>query len=179
MPDTNMNTAYKWASELADKSHLIFILDINQRVELISEINELLGRYINDDLKSGGFGLFEKFPEIVKEIILNKIDDIIRHYKPLETNQKYRKSIGLRLWSGCLSAAKVIALETRDGPNTPEIRAEGFQILEPIANADPIFCAGLESAPLFKKRNQQCFTFIGVPLVSPVRRYPNEYLMDK
>jgi hypothetical protein len=99
MPDTNMNTAYKWASELADKSHLIFILDIDQRVELISEINELLGRYINDDLKSGGFGLFEKFPEIVKEIILNKIDDIIRHYKPLETNQKYRKSIGLRLWS--------------------------------------------------------------------------------
>jgi hypothetical protein len=32
---------------------------------------------------------------------------------------------------------------------------------------------------LFKKKRQQCFSFNGVPLTSPVRRYPNEYLVDK
>jgi hypothetical protein len=83
------------------------------------------------------------------------------------------------LWSGCLSAAKTIALDTREGPNTPDRRTKDFQIFDHRVNQDPIYCAGVESAPLFKKKNQQCFSFDGVPLTSPVRRYPNEYLVDK
>src|SRR5207245_9352615 len=97
---------------------------------MISKINELLGNYIKNDSNSGGTGLFEYFSEIIKEIVLNRIDDIVRHYSQTETNEKYRKSIGLRLWSGCLSAAKIIALETRDGRNTPDMRAERFQQLD-------------------------------------------------
>ena len=31
MPDTNMDTAYSWATDLADLSHLKITLDINQR----------------------------------------------------------------------------------------------------------------------------------------------------
>ncbi len=146
---------------------------------MVLEINEMLGNYINNDCKSGGTGLFEYFSETIKEIILNRIDDIVRHYNTHETNEKYRKSIGLRLWSGCLSAAKVIALETRDGPNPPEMRAESFQEIDIIADRDSIFCAGVESAPLFKEYNQQCYSFNGVPSTSPVRRYPNDYLMDR
>jgi len=146
---------------------------------MVLEINEMLGNYINNDCKSGGTGLFEYFSETIKEIILNRIDDIVRHYNTHETNEKYRKSIGLRLWSGCLSAAKVIALETRDGPNPPEMRAESFQEIDIIADRDSIFRAGVESAPLFKEYNQQCYSFNGVPSTSPVRRYPNDYLMDR
>jgi hypothetical protein len=179
VPDTNMNTAYSWASELADLSHLKITLDTNERATMISKINELLGNYIKNDCNSGGTGLFESFSEIIKEIVLNRIDDILRHYNPLETNEKYRKSIGLRLWSGCLSAAKIIAIETRDAPNTPEMRAELFQQLDTVADHDSIFRAGVESAPLFKKNNQQCYSFNGVPSTSPVRRYPNEYLVDR
>jgi hypothetical protein len=39
-----------------------------------------------------------------------------------------------------------------------------FQALDYIADHDPIYFAGVESAPSFKKNNQQCFSFNGVPL---------------
>jgi hypothetical protein len=139
----------------------------------------MLGNYINNDCKSGGSGLFENFSEIIKEIVLNRVDDLVRRYNTHEPNEKYRKSIGLRLWSGCLSAAKIIALETRDGSNTPKMRAESVQVIHVTADRDSIFCAGVESAPLFKKYSQQCYSFNGVPSNSAVRRYPNDYLMDK
>ena len=78
---------------------------------------------------------------------------------------------------GACSAAKTIALDTRDGPNTPNIRTEIFQALDRIADQDPIYRAGVESAALFKKKREQCSSFNGVPLTSPVRRNPNEYLI--
>jgi len=121
-----MHTAYLWASELADVSQLRITLDVIKRTQLISQINEILGHYINYDRRSAGSGLFARFPGAVKEIVLNHIDDIVRHYDSFQTNEKYRKSIGLRLWSGCLFSAKTIALETLDGPNTPETRTKLF-----------------------------------------------------
>jgi hypothetical protein len=177
MPDTNMDTPYSWASDLADLSHLKMTLDINQRIQLILDIESEVDRYNKYDLS--GSGLLENFSETVKEIFLNRIDDIVRHYILDETNEKYRKSIGFRLWSSCISTAKTITLDPRDGPNIPEIRTKIFQTFDRIADQDPIYCAGVESAPLFKKERQQCFSFNGVPLTSPVRRYPNEYLVDK
>jgi hypothetical protein len=38
MPDSNMDTAYSWATDLADLSHLKTTLEINQRTQLILEI---------------------------------------------------------------------------------------------------------------------------------------------
>jgi hypothetical protein len=130
MPDTNMDTAYSWANKLADLSHLKMTLDINQRIQLILDIDGEFGCYTKYDLS--GSGLFENFSEIVKDVFLNRVDDLVRRYMPDETNDKYRKSIGLRLWSGCLSAAKTIALETRDGQNTPDDRTKTFQKLDHI-----------------------------------------------
>jgi len=124
MPDTNMNTAYSWAN----LSHLKMTLDIDQRIEMILEIDEEVGRYSKYD--PSGSGLFENFSETVKEIFLNRIDDLARHYIPHETNEKDRKSIGLRLWSGCMSAAKTIALDTLDGQNT-QFTNQNFSVLGP------------------------------------------------
>jgi hypothetical protein len=73
--------------------------------------------------------------------------------------------------------AGTIALDTRDGRNTPNLRTKIFQDLDHKADQDPIYRAGVESAPLFKKKRQQCFSFNGIPLTSPVRQYPNEYLI--
>jgi hypothetical protein len=57
---------------------------------------------------------------------------------PEVTNTRTRVSISLRLWSGCMSAAKTIAQETRSGPNTPEGRRRIFaEIIDPIAENDP------------------------------------------
>jgi hypothetical protein len=85
-----------------------------------------------------------------------------------------RVNVALRLWSGCLSAAKTIALETRSGPNTPAMRANAFASLDALAHGDPIFAAGMEAAPAFKKLRDQPYSLDGVPKDSPVRRYAEE-----
>ena len=66
MPDTSMDTAYSWATDLADMSHLKMTLDINQRIQLTLDIEREVDRYSKYDLS--GSGLFENFSETVKEI---------------------------------------------------------------------------------------------------------------
>jgi hypothetical protein len=82
-----------------------------------------------------------------------------------------RIAIALRLWAGCLSAAKTIAFETRSGANTPEERARLFEGIDQVAGGDELFRAGVEAAPLFKRIRGQPFSLEGVPANSPVRRY--------
>lgn len=83
-----------------------------------------------------------------------------------------RMSIALRLWAGCLSAAKTIAEDTRSGMNTAADRSQVFaRVIDPTAAADPVFRAGVEAAPaLHALRGQPCF-LDGVPTDSSVRRY--------
>lgn len=86
-----------------------------------------------------------------------------------ETNT--RTNLTLRLWSGCLWAAKTIALETLDGPNSANQRLLSFtRDIDPIAQVDPIFRAGVEAAPAFKRLQNQEISLDGVPLTSPVRK---------
>jgi len=83
-----------------------------------------------------------------------------------------RVNIGLRLWSGCLSAAKTIAPETKSGPNTQDGRHQIFtEIIDPIAENDPIYAAGVEAAPAFKVLRSEPYFLDGVPGGSRVRRY--------
>jgi hypothetical protein len=178
MPDTNMQTAYNWASELADTSNLRLSVNIPQAAQFANVINELLGEYINKDIKSSGPGLFENFSIMAKEVIFRRLDDLCRNLLDDQTSESQRVSIALRLWSGCLSAAKTIAIETRDGITTPEIRRQIFSDIDSVAMADSIFCLGVESAPAYKKIHQQCYSFVGIPGISHVRKHPNEYLID-
>jgi hypothetical protein len=83
----------------------------------------------------------------------------------------------LRLWSGCMETAKVIALETKDGLNTAEARQQAFFQIELFSKIDLIYAAGVESAPLFKKLHKEYYSFDGVPLDSALRKYKNEYLI--
>jgi hypothetical protein len=86
-----------------------------------------------------------------------------------------RVNLVLRIWSGCLSAAKTIAEDTLSGPNTPETREHAFETtIDPIAAVDTIYAAGVEAAPAFKRRAGQPYFFDGVPADSYVRRYANE-----
>ena len=178
MPDTNMQTAYNWASELADTSNLRLSVNIPQAAQFANQINELLGEYINKDIKSSGTGLFENFSIMIKEVILRRLDDLYRNLLDDQISENQRVSIALRLWSGCISAAKMIAIETRDGIITPEKRKQIFGDIDSLAMVDPIFCLGVESAPAYKKIHQQCYSFVGVPGTSHVRKCSNEYLKD-
>jgi hypothetical protein len=93
-----------------------------------------------------------------------------RRYLPKIKDGLVRVNVALRLWSGCLSAAKVIALETRSGPNTPESRALVMPVIEEIAAKDPIYAAGVDVAPAFKRRRHEKYSFDGVPSRSRVLR---------
>lgn len=83
-----------------------------------------------------------------------------------------RMNVLLRLWSGCISAAKMIAQSTRSGPNTSAMRANAFVAIDRVARADAIYHAGVVAAPTFKRMRDQPYSFEGVPPNSPVRSRP-------
>lgn len=154
MHDTNMQTAYNWASELADTSNLRLSVNIPQAAQFANQINELLGEYINKDIESSSTGLFKNFSIMTKEVIFHRLDDLCRNQLGDQISENQRISIALRLWSGCISAAKTIALETLDGKMTPDTRRQFFNNVDNVAMTDSIFCLGVESAPAYKKIHQ-------------------------
>jgi len=82
-----------------------------------------------------------------------------------------RVSIALRLWSGCLMAAKAIRPETRSGLNTAESRVADFQVIDAIGERDALFAAGVQAAPAFLVARGQDYSLDGVPTGSQVRCY--------
>ena len=70
-------------------------------------------------------------------------------------------TIFLRWWSGCLSMAKIIALETRDGKNTPSYRKRASKKLLTKMRKDPIFADGVHAAIAFKRLRKQEWSFEG------------------
>lgn len=82
---------------------------------------------------------------------------------PDAADQGERANVLLRLWAGCLSAAKVIALQTRNGPTPPQQRTEQSPILDARASLDPIFSSGVVAAPAFLAGRHQYYSLDGVP----------------
>lgn len=105
------------------------------------------------------------------------IADKSKSYMSEDLDDNIRKNILLRLWAGCMDAAKNIALETMDGTNSPVTRKEGFFLIDLFAKLDPIYRSGIEAAPSFKKLQRQHYSFAGVSSGSAVTNYPNEYLL--
>lgn len=161
--DPNMDTALRWANELGSPPKLPCSLqDVNQRARLVNCIDR--------PLISGS--LLHKLSDAEKAQRLNTVARLSKEYISDVDDDDDRVNITLRLWSGCLSAAKTIALQTRSGPNTPNIREFTFkEKIDPIAQKDSIYCAGVEAAPSFKKLRGEDYSFEGVPENSPVRRY--------
>lgn len=166
--DPNMDTALQWANELAPPPDLPASLEpVTQRAKLVGEINT----------KAFADALFADFSGNLnaedKRKQLEEIDRVSEKYMPDVKGDEVRQNISLRLWSGCLSAAKTIAPQTMAGANTPEQRERAFRhLIDPLAQADAIFCAGVESAPSFKRLLGEDFSFESVPEDSAVRRYP-------
>jgi hypothetical protein len=97
-----------------------------------------------------------------------------------------RKNIALRLWAGCLDAAKTlrdtyVSEHNPDGNTkkeehiTPKARNTAFTKVDPNAKKDPIYNAGVESAPVWelklKKTLDKKIYVEGVPQESTVWRY--------
>lgn len=167
MPDPSMALALGIAQGLGPPPALPPSLEpVERRAELAHGID---GTFV------AGPGPSEQGEQIGRR--LGDIAVASSEFVPDVPGELERLKIVLRLWSGCLDAAKTVALETMDGPNTPELRARAFPEIDARAGEDPIYRAGVEAAPAFKKLRRQNYSFAGVPGESPVRRYPNEFLL--
>jgi hypothetical protein len=117
--DPNMDTAYLWASELFWPTMIPpDIKDINRRAEFINEINSVLGDAMKESIRDGGRGVLVSLNEAQKQQCINSIIELSKEYIENIANEKTRANMSLRLWSGCIKAAKNIASETLAGPNS-------------------------------------------------------------
>jgi hypothetical protein len=152
MPDPSMNTARFVGHQLADVNALPSSLaEVQSRAELVSDVDAPLDWHADGRLHA------------ICPILERRLADVANAFE--------RVGITLRLWAGCMDAAKAIALETRDGPTTPEMRSEAFFQIDRIADTDPIYAAGVEAAPALKRLRQQEFLLEGAPSDSAVRRH--------
>lgn len=159
MPDPNIDTALEWANELGPIPMLPkSLMDPEKKAKLVDIIDEPLikGQLIfllSNDEKNRRI-------ENIGKISTEYITDI--------RDLSNRANICLRLWAGCIFAAKMASPSTMDGPNTHEIRKKAFEIIDAIANRDSVYRAGVEAAPKFRS---QPYLTEGIPKTSPFRKY--------
>ena len=152
--------------------------DVQKRARFVSDIDAIFLIPINEDLQSGGNGQLTDFSSDTKRHILKDIAKKSKCYILIKYNN-VPTNIGLRLWAGCMETAKCIALETKNGANSPKDREASFFQIDLFSKFDLMYCAGVEAAPSFKKLRKEHYSFKGVPPNSVVRKYPNGYLRDE
>jgi hypothetical protein len=172
MPDSNMLYAYFWACRLPQDSLPTSLKDVEMRAFLLDKIDFL----ITGEGNTANI-LLEYMSEDERQIRLGKALRIANSLLSDQLSELSKKSVILRLWSGCLDAAKSIATETLDGTTSSESRKEHFFQIDIFARWDSVYYAGVETAPALKKIRKQYYSFDGVPNDSPVRRFPNEFLL--
>lgn len=154
--EPNLRVALEWADEIDPTSLTLpdSLMDINKRAEIVNQLD-------------GNFGIIQKVyiaDDKTKEDYIRQIAELSRACMSDVQDDVKRVSVIFKLWSGCLSAAKTIALETRSGPNTPEIRKQTFdELINPLADLDVIYRGGVEAARVFKDLRNQPYSFKGVP----------------
>jgi hypothetical protein len=191
--DITMTVLYHWAKECGDVPQLPYSLksDCMARCHLVQFVNQQLLKMrtanihfpkilLNPDEK-------ESFIQTLKEgdTIQSILNDVL-------SDDIERGNIALRLWTGCICAAKEcrrtsVAEHNPDGTAkresqyTPEMRAESFKKILITSCKDPIYEAGVEASPvweLIENRTPDKKMYLdGIPNLndSPI----SKYLKDK
>lgn len=76
----------------------------------------------------------------------------------------------LRLWSGCIASAKLIALKTGDGPVTADYRRSVVLFDTIRCKRDPIWKMGYRAGPALKKLRKEKVCYDGIPKRASIRR---------
>ena len=170
MADPNMALAYSFAIGLGPSPALPnSLLDVGRRAELVDRIDDV---FLVTEAHEYGLDFGQLGSAMTRlGARLCAIASTTEALIPEVTNVLERLNIVLRLWAGCLDAAKTIAHETRSGPNVPQARAGIFCMIDERAAGDAVYAAGVEAAPAFKRLRQQGYSLEGVPAQSRVRRY--------
>ena len=167
MRDYNMRTVLRWAQEICPLRELKtgYQQPAPRLAMLVHVIDGHLVR--NTDLKD--------VSEAQKK---RRIKDAVNMAYTFLCPDDYIKlaheefaSIVLRYWSGCLSGAKIIALKTRSGPNTPEYRSDAVVRLFKTCKRDRFFAQGVRSAPFFKRVRMQRICYDGIPVMAKRRLF--------
>ena len=185
MSDPNMITAYSWAVGLFQVDLPSSIIDVEKRAKLVNEINGPLIRRGGKNYNShSDIAMLKDLDDNGKNLRLDSIAQISIPYLTEQLDDNIRKNILLRLWVGCIDAAKAIRFTyvagIKDGivieaPITIEYRQSLFGLIDLLSKTDLIYKAGVEAAPVYKNILQQHYSFNGVPMDSAVRKYQNEY----
>jgi hypothetical protein len=187
--DLTMTILYRWARQCGNISRLpdSLKLDCINRCHLVQFVNQQLLKIRTTSIH---------FPKILMDPdererfiqILEEDEDTVRSILDNGYSDSERKNIALRLWTGCLCAAKEcrrtsIAEHNPDGTTksesqyTPEMRAESFKMIMITSREDPIYEAGIEAAPvweLIENRTPDKKMYLdGIPNLndSPVTKY--------
>jgi hypothetical protein len=186
MSDPNMITAYSWAAGLLFQQELPSSLaDMEKRARLVNEINVPLIQGKGTSVPAGA--MLMDLDDNERSRCLDDISQISMSYLTEQLDDTVRKNILLRLWTGCIDAAKAIRFNyvvgVRDGqvieaPITIDYRQILFKLIDLLAKTDSIYKAGVEAAPVYQKILKEYYSFNGVPADSVVRRFPNEYQKD-
>jgi hypothetical protein len=182
MSDSNMLTAYSWAAGLFQQQLPSSLMDIEKRAKLVKEIN---GPLVSGNNPLVADKMLIDLDNDEKDLRLDNIAQISITFITEQMDNKIRKNILLRLWTGCMEAAKAIRFNyisgIKDGdvleaPITHKYRQAIFtSLIDLQCRTDSIYRAGVEAAPVYKKLLKQYYSFNGVPTNSIIRRYSNEY----
>jgi hypothetical protein len=155
-----MSMALDLANEIGPAPQLPpSLVAIADRVQLIEAVEtRVLSRVDHSSLERWRTSLDQAAGEMAAE------DNSV----PGVANPDERKNILLRLWSGCMTAAKTIALGTRAGPNTEAQRTAGALLFAMKCTNDPIYTAGVVAAPSFKAGRKEQYSLQGIPAGSVV-----------
>ncbi|HZA71093.1 MAG TPA: hypothetical protein VE548_15470 [Nitrososphaeraceae archaeon] len=185
MIDSNTLAAYSWAASLFRQELPPSLADVEIRASLVNEIDQPLISGIDNPVISG---MLVDLDYNQRDLRLTSIAKISGNYLTEKMDDKLKINISLRLWTGCIEAAKGIrsayVAGIRDGvvieaPITQEYRQALFiSLIDLRTKTDSIYAAGVEAAPAFKKLRMENYSFAGVPSNSVVRKYTNEYQRD-
>jgi hypothetical protein len=179
MSDPNMITAYSWAAGLFQQVLPLSLVDIEKRAKLVNEINTPLVR-----TKNGQDKMLIDLEATEKDRRLNEVAQLSIPYLIEQIDDALRKNILLRLWTGCMDAAKAIRFTSVAGIRNGEViqapimtgyRQSLFNLIDLLSKTDLIYGSGVEAAPAYKKVVKEYYSLSGVPSNSIVRNYTNEY----
>lgn len=189
----NLNTAIAYElSVLLAKTEITRlphkILDLFKRAKFIDYVdttimaNVRLWDYYNKPIDLEVF-----LNRLVNEPIISNLLYCPNH----RVTEHTRVGLILRLWCGCIDAAKMIRLtSTLTARNyafwkitcerlvTPSERKRDSFHIDTLSQNDPIYCAGAEVGPALKSLRRQYYSLEGVSRESVIRRYSNQYLIN-
>lgn len=167
--DPNMSIAYEWSKLLGN-------------IDSIPEsLNDVIKRAKYMDFVDKNMTASSKLWEFNKQQIESFLTNMDKESSPWiydVADCKQRINITLRLWAGCLDAAKYLRDKyvnirsdgtTSEETITPEMRKKAFkETINPRASLDPIYYTGVEAAPVVRKIREQAIFTDGIPSDSPV-----------